>query len=218
MVSKKILRMGAQKTPIQKTYEINTGQDSLNIDFLGANRQFNWIELSIVYNQSDKHTTTYDSYNVELAAKTVKSIKISNFTETYCLTNEKKYDTDNLTQKYFLYNQCVVWSCGGCSTAPRKNYINNPVYQELIDEQDYCSDTSDERISLDLRANEAEKLENSDSKISLHLMLKSVATKNLTVRVWAHSIGEYLCILSKNGLTLRHRTYAINQEDEELLE
>ena len=39
MVSKKILRMGAQKTPIQKTYEIKKGSDSLNIEFLGANRQ-----------------------------------------------------------------------------------------------------------------------------------------------------------------------------------
>ena len=38
--------MGAQKTPIQKTYEINVGQDSLNIDFLDSNRQFDWIELS----------------------------------------------------------------------------------------------------------------------------------------------------------------------------
>ena len=34
--------MGAQKTPIQKTY-INVGQDSMDIDFLGANRQFDWI-------------------------------------------------------------------------------------------------------------------------------------------------------------------------------
>ena len=40
MVSKKILGMGTQKTPLQKTYEINVGQDSLDIDFLGASRQF----------------------------------------------------------------------------------------------------------------------------------------------------------------------------------
>ena len=39
-----MLRMGAQKPPIQKTYEINIGQDSLDIDFLGANRQFDCIE------------------------------------------------------------------------------------------------------------------------------------------------------------------------------
>ena len=48
MVSKKIIRMGAQKTLIQKTYEIKTGSDSLNVEFLGANRQFDWIEISIV--------------------------------------------------------------------------------------------------------------------------------------------------------------------------
>ena len=48
MVSKKIIRMGAQKTLIQKTYEIKTGSDSLNVEFLGASRQFDWIEISIV--------------------------------------------------------------------------------------------------------------------------------------------------------------------------
>ena len=31
--------MGTQKIPLQKSYEINVGQDSLDIDFLGANRQ-----------------------------------------------------------------------------------------------------------------------------------------------------------------------------------
>ena len=75
MVSNNILRMGAQKAPIQKTYEINTGQDSLNIDFSGGNRQFDWIEKSIVYNKSDKYTSIYDSCNVELATKTIKSLK-----------------------------------------------------------------------------------------------------------------------------------------------
>ena len=188
MISKKILRMGAQRTPKQKTFEINTGQDSLNIDFLGANRHFDWIELSIVYDKSDKHTSIYDSYNIELAAKTVKSVKLSNFTEIYSLTNEKKYDTDNLTQKYVLYKQFVAWSCNKCSTAPLSDYINNPVYQELIDEENYCAERSDERIYIDLRAssgytNAAEKLERNDSKINLYLLLKSAATKNLRVRM-----------------------------------
>ena len=36
MVSKKkILRMEAQKTPLQKKYKISIGQDSLDIEFLG---------------------------------------------------------------------------------------------------------------------------------------------------------------------------------------
>ena len=90
MISKKILTMGAQKTPIQKVYEINVGTDSVNIDYLGATRQFEWIELSLMYDKSDKHTTTHDSYIIELAAKTIKSVTLSNFIEIYSLTNEKK--------------------------------------------------------------------------------------------------------------------------------
>ena len=167
--------------------------------------------------------TIYDSYNVELAARTIKSVKLSNFTEIYSLTNEKKYDIDNLTQKYLLYKQFVAWSCNGCSTAPLIDYINNPIYQELIDEEDYFENKSNERIYLDLRAssgytNEAEKLKRNDSKINLHILLKPAATKKLRLRVWAHSIGEYLYILAKSGLTLRDRMYAINQEDEDFLE
>ena len=77
--------------------------------------------------------------------------------------NEKKYDIDNLTQKHLLYKQFVAWSCNGCSTAPLTDYINNPIYQELIDEDDYFGTKSDEIIYLDLRAssgytNEAKKI------------------------------------------------------------
>ena len=57
MVSKKKLRMGVQKTPIQKIYEISVGSDSLSIDFLGVNRQINWEEISLVSDKSNKHTT-----------------------------------------------------------------------------------------------------------------------------------------------------------------
>ena len=86
-------------------------------------------------------------------------------------------------------------------------YINNPIYQELINEDDYFGSKSDERIYLDLRTssgytNEAEKLERNDSKINLHILLKSAATKKLRLRVWAHSIGEYLYILARSELTL----------------
>ena len=103
MVSKKIIRIGAQKTPIQKTYEIKQGSDLLNVEFLGANRQFDWIEISIVPDKSDKHTTIYDSYNREMAAQLIKTLQLSNFTEIYSLTNKKKYNIDNLTQKHLLY-------------------------------------------------------------------------------------------------------------------
>ena len=84
---KKNLRMEAQKTPLQKTYEISVGQDSVDVEFLGSNRQFDCIEISVVHYKSDKRTTIYDR---ELAVQTIKSLKLSNFTEFYSRTNEKK--------------------------------------------------------------------------------------------------------------------------------
>ena len=73
--------MGIQKTSLQKTYEISVGSDSLTVEFYGANRQFDWLGLSLVYDKSDKHLTIYNSYNVEHAAKLIKSAALQNFTE-----------------------------------------------------------------------------------------------------------------------------------------
>ena len=49
-------------------------------------------------------------------------------------------------------------------------------------------------------------------------MVKAATTKNLRLRVWVHSVGEYLYILSRSALTVRNRMNAINQSDKHLLE
>ena len=129
---------------------------------------------------------------------------------------------DNLTQKHLLYKQFVAWNCNGSSVAPLTDYMNNPIFQELPDEDTY-SDVTNDRIYLDLRASsgyvkEAEKLERNDSKINLQIILKAAAAYKLRVRIWAYLLSEYLYVLSKSGLTLKHRTYVINQSDENFLE
>ena len=75
--------------------------------------------------------------------------------------------------------------------------MDNPIYQELPNENTYYSAKSDERAYLDLRAGsgyvkEAEKLERNDSKINLQFTLKHVADFSLRVRIWAYSLSEYL--------------------------
>ena len=169
----------------------------MNIEFLGANRQFDWIELCLVYDKSDKHTTIYDSYNVEMASKAIKLVRLTNFNKIYSLTNEKKkkYDIDNLTQKHLLYKQFVAWSCNGSSVALLTDYMNNPIYQELISEDDCFNLLIDKRVHLDLRASsgylkEAEKLERNDSKITLHILLKEEAKKKLRLSVWGLFLGR----------------------------
>ena len=148
---------------------------------------------------------------------------MSNFTEIYSLTNEKKYIIDNLTQKLLLYKQFFAWHCNGSRVAPLVDYMDNPIYRELPTKEEYYSLKSDERVYLALRASsghvrEAEKLERNDSKINLEITLKETAKYNLRVRVWAYSLSEYLYVLSKSGLTLKHGTYAINKSDDDILE
>ena len=138
-----------------------------------------------MYDKSDQHATIYDNYNFELVAKTVKSIKLSSFTEIYSLTNEKKCSIGNLTQN-LLDKQFVVWSCDGSSVAPLTDYMNNPIYQKLIGEDDYNEAKSDERVYLNLRGSsgytsEAERLERNNSKISISIQLKAATTKKIQV-------------------------------------
>ena len=64
---------------------------------------------------------------------------------------------------------------------------------------------------------EAKKRERNDSEINLQITLKDTADFNLRVRVWVYSLSEYLYVLSKSGLTLKHRTFRINQTDEDFL-
>ena len=136
---------------------------------------------------------------------------------------KKKYSIGNLTQKHLLYKQFVAWNCNSSSVAPLTDYMDNPSFRELPDEEEYFGLKSDEGIYLDLRASsgyvrEAEKLERNDSKINLMITLKSAAQFNMRVRIWAYSLSEYLYVLSKSGLTLKHRTYPINQSDDDFLE
>ena len=42
--------------------------------------------------------------------------------------------------------------------------------------------------------------------------------QKIKVKVWVYSLDKYLYILTKNRLTLRDRTYTINQTDDDLLE
>ena len=54
MVSKKILRMGVQKTPVQNHMKFLLDLTAY-IDLLGSNRQSDWLEISLIYDKSDKH-------------------------------------------------------------------------------------------------------------------------------------------------------------------
>ena len=193
----------------------------LTADFKGFNRQFDQIEISLIYDKSNRHLTLYDSYNAESAAGMIKSVDLANISEAYGITNTKRFDTSNNTQKHLLYKQFIAWNCNGCSVAPLSDYINNPIFQELLLEKEYFGNNSDQRISLDLRdsllyTNEIQKPSRNDSKLTVTVELKNVLAKKKRLRVWGYTNEKYLFMFVDGGLTLKYKTYTIRLQDNAL--
>ena len=142
----------------------------------GVQRQFDWLEISIIYDKSYQHTTIYDSYDLQLAGKFIQSIKFENTSSTYSLTGKLLYDFEREDDKHLLYKMFVAHSCNGCSSAPLTQYKNNDIYREIMEEEKYFENESDERIYIDMRrgkwyTDELEKINGDDSGIALTIKL-----------------------------------------------
>ena len=165
-----------------QSFEINTGTQSLNVNFRGLNKQIEWLEISLVYDKSDQHQTIYDSYDVDLAAKFMQVLTLENASTTYSLTGQLEYNISNEDGKNWLYEMFVACYCNGCSMALLTQYKNKEIKQELTKEKDYFSSKSDEKLYIDMRrskgyTDELEKLTRNDGGVNLSIKLKAAATK-----------------------------------------
>ena len=77
-----MLRIGIKPTPYQKSFELVTSTEYRVVGFTEANKQFSFFTISLVYDKSDQHRSTYDSYNTELASTKIKSITLENASNT----------------------------------------------------------------------------------------------------------------------------------------
>ena len=194
--SETALRMGVLPAPYQQLFEINRGTQSLTVTFKGVQRQFEWLEISLIYDKSYQHLTIYDSYGLELAAKMIESIKFENTTSTYSLTGKLEYDCKNRDKKTMLYKMFVAYNCNGCSTAPLMQYKYNPIYQYIMPQEEYRANTRDDRICIDVRSSqgytdELEKLARDDSGLAVVVNLKNAAQKKMRLRINGFSQSEY---------------------------
>ena len=213
--SKRVLRTGIQKTPMQKTYEINVGSQSHVVDFTGASRQFSFIEIGLTFDKSEQHNNPYDSYNFELAATMIGSVQLENLNNKYGELN-RKYDLPDEHDKYLMYRYFVAWAMGGGpSVGPLSQFAHNPVYKELTKLKNYYTFAkSDERLYVDLRrgrgyTQELEKIVRNDSSLKLTITLKAAATKKMRLRVVGYHQGEYMCSMTNLGLLVSYKDYGI---------
>ena len=84
--SETALRQGPLPSPYQQLFEVNTGRQSFTCTFKGVQRQFDWLQISIFYDKLFQHKTIYDSYDLELASKLIKTIKFQNISKYFQLS------------------------------------------------------------------------------------------------------------------------------------
>ena len=215
LVSESKLRTGIQKTPYQKSYELIAGAQSRTINFNNALKQFSFLEISLVYDRSDKHLSIYDSYNAEVASTQIKSIKLQNASNTYSEFNTVKFDLEDEEDRYTLYNAFVAFVTEGSSIVAESEYMNNEVRQELPNRNTYFTD-SDERVYIDIRRSkgftgELERVNRDDSDLTVTVDLKAAATKKMRLRITGYFQGEYNYMISSNGLIMNYKEYGVSK-------
>ena len=106
-------------------YELVVWGKSHTAEFTAADRQFGWLEISLIDNKSNQHKTVYDSYNAEAASTTIRNVIIENTSNTYSTANELKYDVDDVDEKHQLYKRFIASCSNGCIIALLTDYANN---------------------------------------------------------------------------------------------
>ena len=101
----------------------------------------------MVYDKTNKHSSPYDSYNVELASTQTESSKLENAANHYNASNKIKFDLTNKNDQLLLYRQFSAWYCFGCSIAPLPDYANNKTFRELPRLRIFYLDT-DEKLFI----------------------------------------------------------------------
>ena len=98
-----------------------------------------FIQISIAYDKSYQHTTIYDGYDLELAAKLIQTIKFENTSTTFSLTGKLFFDLEKEDDKDILYKTLVSYNCQGCSSALLTQYKNNEICQEMTPEDEFTT-------------------------------------------------------------------------------
>ena len=178
--------------------------------------KFSFLEISLVFDRSDHHLSIYNSYNAEVAATHIKSIKLQNASNTYSELNTVKFDLEDEEDWYTLYNAFVAWVTNSSSIVPENNFMYNDARQEVPNRNTYFTD-SDECVYIDIKQSkgytgEFQKVNQDDSNLSVTVDLKAAAAKKMRLHITGYFQGEYMYMLGKDGLIMNYKEYGVNKQ------
>ena len=170
-----------------------------------------------MYDKSYQYLTIHDNYDLELAAKLIKSVKFENTSATYSLTGKLEFDGNKNGELHILYKTFLAYQCNGCSTASLSQYKNNEIFQEITTKESYT--TADDRILSDLwrskgYTDKLEKIIRDDSSLGVIVTLKKAATKKMRLRNVGYLQAEYWLAFSNKVYIMSYQNYNISEEEE----
>ena len=192
------------------------GSQPRTLTFEASTRQFSFLEFSLVYNSSEQRKSIYNSYNTEVAAVQISSIKLENASDTYSEFTTIKFDLTDEHDRYILYSAFTAWICKGSSIAPLADYAHNITYEKAVGQEKYFTD-SEEKVYIDLRrgkgqTGEFERVNHDDSDLTITVELKAPKTKKMRLHVTGYYQGEYMYMLGKDGLILNYKEYTVQNK------
>ena len=213
MISNQVLRADIFLTPYQKRYEMVIDAQSKTFTFQNVFIQFAFLEFSLIFDRSDQNLNMFDSYNAEVAATQIKSIKLQKASNTYSRYSDIKFDLEDEEDRFTLYNSFVAFVTNESSIVPESDYIYNTIRKELPNGNTYFTD-SDEKVYIDIRRSKAdisklERVNRGDSDLSVTVDLKAAAAKKMRLYIRGYYQTEYMYMLSKHRLTMQLKEYSV---------
>ena len=118
LIASSALRQGVFLNLYRQNFEIASGSQTQIVKFKNMPTQIEWLKISLVPEKSYQHLTAYDSYDVQLAAKTIGNIRLDNVSSSYDSYTTQKYDLTDENDKMSLYKNFVAYVTDRCSTEP----------------------------------------------------------------------------------------------------
>ena len=129
---------------------------------------------------------------------------------------ENLEDEEDEEDSYTLYNTFVAWLTNSSSIVPGSDFMYNDARQELPNRNTYFTDL-DECVYMDIRQSkgyigEFKRVNWDDSNLSVTVDLKAAAAKKMRLFVTGYFQGEYMYMLGKNELIMKHKEYGVNKQ------
>ena len=155
----------------------------------------------------------FDSYNAEVAATQIKSIKLQNASTTYSRYNDIKFDLEDEEDRFTLYSSFIAFVTNGSSIVPESHYVYNDIRKELPNRRNHFTD-SDEKVYINIRrskgyTSELERVNRDDSDLSVTVDLKAAASNKMRLYIRGSYQTEYMYMLSKHGVTMQLKEYSV---------